>query len=142
GRSGRDVIGGRRTFGHDTLRIAKVNTPRIATPCIVADMVKSKAERLRAARKNAGFESATDAARAFSWTESAYRHHENGTRGFGADAAKKYGRAFKVKPGWLLGLDSVDSGPLVEAPSDESLLVNGCVEAGVWRSSDYWDDER
>lgn len=105
-------------------------------------MPNAKANRLKAAREKAGFESAADAARAFGWTESAYRHHENGTRGFGADAAKRYGRAFKVKPGWLLGLDSVDSGPPAEPPVDESLVVNGSVEAGAWRASEHWNDDR
>jgi SOS-response transcriptional repressor LexA len=101
-----------------------------------------RAERLKAAREKAGFGTASDAARAFGWTESAYRHHENGTRGFGADAAKKYARAFKVKPGWLLGLDNVDSGPPPLPREDDRLVVNGSVEAGVWRASDSWDDER
>src|SRR5579884_4109250 len=76
-----------------------------------------KSERLRAAREKAGYASAADAARAFGWTESAYRHHENGTRGFGADVAKKYARAFKTKPGWLLGLENVDGAPPSPSPS-------------------------
>jgi SOS-response transcriptional repressor LexA len=105
-------------------------------------MSSIKAARLKAAREKAGYSSAADAARAFGWTESAYRHHENGTRGFGADAAKRYGRAFKVKPGWLLGLDNVDSGPPPHPNEDDRLMVNGSVEAGVWRASENWNDER
>jgi phage repressor protein C with HTH and peptisase S24 domain len=101
-----------------------------------------KAQRLRDAREKAGYASAADAARAFGWTESAYRHHENGTRGFGADAAKKYGRAFKVKPGWLLGLENVDGAPPLPSQEDDRLVVNGSVEAGAWRASEYWNDER
>jgi len=102
-----------------------------------------KSERLRAAREKAGYASAADAARAFGWTESAYRHHENGTRGFGADVAKKYARAFKTKPGWLLGLENVDGAPPSPSPSGKDrLVVNGSVEAGAWRPSQYWDDER
>lgn len=105
-------------------------------------MVNLKAERLRAAREKAGFETAVDAVRAFGWKESAYRHHENGTRGFGPDAAKRYGRAFKVKPGGLLGLDRVDDGPPPEPAVEGVLIVNGSVAAGVWRESEYWDDDR
>jgi SOS-response transcriptional repressor LexA len=105
-------------------------------------MASVKAERLKAAREKAGYGSAADAARAFGWREPAYRHHENGTRSFGADAAKKYGRAFKVKPGWLLGLENVDSGPPPQSREDERLVVNGSVEAGAWRASEYWNDER
>jgi hypothetical protein len=47
--------------------------------------VDSRAERLREARKAAGFTSAAEAANRFEWQEAAYRHHENGTRGFGPD---------------------------------------------------------
>lgn len=101
-----------------------------------------KSDRLKAARKRAGFDSAADAARAYGWTESAYRHHENGTRGFGPDSAKKYGRAFKVKPGWLLGIEQVKDDPYIPPLEDDRLVVNGSVEAGAWRSSEEWNDER
>jgi phage repressor protein C with HTH and peptisase S24 domain len=102
----------------------------------------TKAERLRQARIDAKFGSAQEAAEAFGWNPSAYRHHENGTRGFGADAAKKYGRAFKVRAGWLLGLDRVEKDPAQPVSDDDRLVVNGSVEAGAWRSSEYWNDER
>lgn len=106
-------------------------------------MATVKSTRLKQAREKAGYDSAQAAADAFGWNAPAYRHHENGTRGFGADAAKKYGRAFKVKPGWLLGLENVDaSQPLPNRDAGETLVVNGSVEAGVWRASEYWDDER
>ncbi|GLT00107.1 hypothetical protein GCM10007897_14910 [Sphingobium jiangsuense] len=62
-------------------------------------------DRLRAARRSAQFKSAAAAAEAFGWNVSTYRHHENGTRGFGKDHAKAYGRAFGVSAGWLLGLE-------------------------------------
>ena len=61
-------------------------------------------ERLRQARKAAGFASASAAARAHGWNEAAYRHHENGTRGYGIDQAVAYGEAFSVSPTWLLTL--------------------------------------
>jgi phage repressor protein C with HTH and peptisase S24 domain len=102
----------------------------------------TKAERLKRARIDAGFESAQEAAEAFSWNPPAYRHHENGTRGFGADAAKKYGRAFKVRAGWLLGLDHVEKDPAEPSPDEDRLVVNGSVEAGAWRTSEHWNDER
>jgi SOS-response transcriptional repressor LexA len=103
-----------------------------------------KANRLKAAREKAGFESAADAARSFGWKEAAYRHHENGIRGFGADAAKKYGRAFKVTPAWLLALEKADRQvpEVARSASDDTLTVNGSVEAGAWRSSEQWNDER
>jgi phage repressor protein C with HTH and peptisase S24 domain len=101
----------------------------------------TKADRLRQSRKDAGFSSAQEAAEAFGWNPSAYRHHENGTRGFGPDAAKKYGRAFKVRAGWLLGLEHVGREPAQEIEEDR-LVVNGSVEAGAYRSSEHWNDER
>lgn len=61
-------------------------------------------ERLRQARVAAGFKSASAAAREFKWGEAAYRHHENGTRGYGVEQAVQYGEAFKVSPTWLLDL--------------------------------------
>lgn len=63
-------------------------------------------EKLRKARIAAGFKSAAAATEAFGWNVSTYRHHENGTRGFGQDHAKAYGRAFNVSPAWLLGLEA------------------------------------
>lgn len=101
----------------------------------------TKAERLRQARQAAGYGTAQEAIEAFGWSAAAYRHHENGTRGFGPDAAKKYGRAFKVRPGWLLGLEHVQMAAATEI-SEDRLTVNGSVEAGAWRSSEHWNDER
>lgn len=123
--------------------VSAMSIPRVSLRTVLNyPMVTQKAERLRAAREKAGYDSAADAARAFGWKEPAYRHHENGTRGFGPDAAKRYGRAFKVKPGWLLGLDNVSGAPAPDHKEDDRLVVNGSVEAGVWRASEYWDDER
>ena len=47
-----------------------------------------------------------------------------------------------MKPGWLLGLENVDSGPPQQSQREDRLVVNGSVEAGVWRASEYWNDER
>ncbi len=70
--------------------------------CIVVRMTDdAKALRLRTAREKAGYEKAIDAVRAFGWPQSTYLGHENGSRGFKDDAAKKYARAFKVSPEWL-----------------------------------------
>lgn len=59
-------------------------------------------ERLRQARRNAKFETAADAARAFGWKESTYNSHENGNRGFPASRAPSYAKAFRVREEWLL----------------------------------------
>lgn len=94
-------------------------------------------DRLREARIKAGYESAADAARAFGWEIPAYRHHENGTRAFDVEAAKRYARAFRVNPGWLLALDKVEVAP-AEAGRERIVEVTGSVAAGVWRETTEW----
>jgi hypothetical protein len=79
-------------------------------------------ERLKAARAQAGYRSAADACQAYGWKEAAYRHHENGTRGFyDIGNAVRYARAFRVSPAWLLGIDddarAADAIPSVEVLS-------------------------
>lgn len=69
---------------------------------IVAIMARTMGGRLRAARLDAGFGSASAAATRFHWTASTYRAHENGQNDFGPKEAEIYGRSFKVRPAWLL----------------------------------------
>jgi SOS-response transcriptional repressor LexA len=52
-------------------------------------------ERLKKLRIKHGFESAAAVARAFGWTESTYRAHENGSRDISRKAARRYATAFK-----------------------------------------------
>jgi phage repressor protein C with HTH and peptisase S24 domain len=59
-------------------------------------------QRLQFARENAGFENATDAARAFAWNENTYRSHENGERGLRPAVAERYAKAFRTSAAWLL----------------------------------------
>ena len=59
-------------------------------------------DRLAIARRNAGFENATEAARAFAWNENTYRSHENGERGLRLAIAERYARAFDASAAWLL----------------------------------------
>lgn len=94
-------------------------------------------DRLRTARIKAGYDSAAEAARAFGWEVPAYRHHENGTRGITVEAAKRYARAFRVNPGWLLALDKVEVAP-AEASRERIVEVSGSVAAGVWRETTEW----
>lgn len=74
-------------------------------------------ERLKRAREDAGFDTATDFARAFNLNESTYRSHENGTRGLRMDAASRYANLLKINLTWLLTGKS-------EANRRESLKVN------------------
>lgn len=59
-------------------------------------------DRLKEARIRAGYDSASDAAKALGVTQSAYIHHENGTRGIPPKMAEFYAKRFKVTPQWLL----------------------------------------
>lgn len=59
-------------------------------------------DRLKSARKKAGFASARSAANRFGWIVSTYASHENGQTPVPVDAAEVYGRAYKVSPGWIL----------------------------------------
>lgn len=62
-------------------------------------MRKPEAERLKQARLAAGWVTAAEAARAYGWPVSTYLGHENGSRGYRLEDAKKYARAFHVANG-------------------------------------------
>lgn len=86
---------------------------------------KSQNERLREARIQCGFTTAAAAIRHFGWSASTYRHHENGTRGFGSEEAFIYARAFGVTANWLLCLDDV--------VMTEGVPVIASAAIGIWR---------
>lgn len=80
-----------------------------------------EADRLKEARIAAGFATAADAARAIGVKTPTYSRHENGSRGITPDAARLYGRAFKVGPEWILYGRAPEAG----APTEEAVdLVN------------------
>ena len=59
-------------------------------------------ERLREARRAAGFSGPTDAARRFHWKIETYKKHESGGRGITPRVAAIYGKAYRVNPSWIL----------------------------------------
>lgn len=59
-------------------------------------------ERLALARRQAGFETAADAARALGISYPTYAGHENGSSGFKNEAGDQYARKFKVRFEWLM----------------------------------------
>lgn len=84
------------------------------------------AERLRIARRNAGFANASEAAEAFGWKPSTYLGHENGSRGFKLERAVEYARRFGVSPDWLMtgkGGDAPQQVPNGEPAPEGSALV-------------------
>lgn len=65
--------------------------------------LETPAKRLQWAREQHGkYNTPTDAAKAFGWTVSTYLGHENGDRNPSRAAAKRYGRAYRVRWEWLL----------------------------------------
>lgn len=58
--------------------------------------------RLRSARENANYKSASEAARRMNKNVVTYSAHENGGREFDREAAIAYGQHFGVDPAWLM----------------------------------------
>lgn len=109
-------------------------------------------ERLKAARKAAGFRFASEAARHMRVEPPTYLGHENGSRKFDLDAARLYGRHFNVTPAWLIG-EGADAPPGADASHtypdhrDEAALtiglpVVGEVAAGAWLDPEEMDEPR
>ncbi|MBK5949136.1 hypothetical protein CH339_21645 [Rhodobium orientis] len=89
------------------------------------------AERLRAARAEAGLRSARAAALKLGLSPSTYAAHENGQNAFGPEVARRYAKAFGVTAAWLL---TGETEPLEKkgtaAPSPTSVV--GEIARGVW----------
>jgi hypothetical protein len=86
-------------------------------------------ERLVAARKQAGYETAVEAAEAVGVPYGTYSGHENGSSGFRADKGEIYARRFKVRFEWLMR----EIGPMVDpATKDpEAQLRSALLAFGV-----------
>ena len=63
---------------------------------------KEIGNRLKAARKAAGFLSATEAATALGMNYRTYAGHENGNRGISRNTLELYAKRFGVTTDWLL----------------------------------------
>ncbi len=59
---------------------------------------------------DAGFRSGRAAAEALGISTATYAAHENGTRRFGPEEARRYARFFHVTPAWLLAVDDQKPG--------------------------------
>lgn len=86
-------------------------------------LMETMGDRLRQAREKARFSSARQAAIRHGWTVSTYSAHENGQNDFDEDAAREYGRVFRVSAGWLLTGEG-------QSRRDNIVGVKGLVGAG------------
>jgi hypothetical protein len=88
-------------------------------------------ERLRQAREAAGFEKASDAARALDVPVPTYLGHENGSRTF-RPSAEQYARRFGVSLEWLLtGRGHRERRPIVASSEKPTVPIVGYVSAGL-----------
>ncbi|MGA0604979.1 LexA family transcriptional regulator [Phenylobacterium sp. VNQ135] len=84
-----------------------------------------RAERLRRARIDRGFETAAAAADAYGWSRNTYASNENGNAPFSYRRAKEYAAAFGVRPEWLYDA----AGPMTGAAEAGFVQVVGRVGA-------------
>ena len=64
--------------------------------------MESRSDRLRNARRDAGYASVRAACDAFGYHYPTYAGHENGARDFDFDTAERYAKAYKVDVTWLM----------------------------------------
>lgn len=107
---------------------------------------QARAERLKQARKAAGYSSGEKAAARFAWKVNTYKAHESGRNGFGIADARRYAYAFGVSPSWLQTGEGEE--PQKRPPSSGlqmsnapigMIRVTGKVAANTWLSVDDMD---
>lgn len=117
-----------------TKRVLCVNTHRVIISGKDGPM-PSPHERLRKAREEAGYQSASDAARAMGVGETAYYNHENGWRGL-SRGAERYARFFRVSVDWLL----FGKGEMRPRPRNGALALPVMGKVGAGAVVDMPDD--
>ena len=95
---------------------------------------KEIGNRLKAARKAAGFSSAIDAAAAQRISYPTYVAHENGTRGISGKMLELYAKRFGVTTDWLLSGRKDAAGNRYKRKIDEKLSF--IMEATGWKQAD------
>src|ERR1700742_5396774 len=92
---------------------------------MTASGMDGRAQRLRQARLDRGFETAAAAADAFGWSRNTYGSNENGNAPFSYRRAKEYAAAFGVRPEWLYDA----AGAMLPAAADGFVPIVGRVGA-------------
>lgn len=100
--------------------------------------METRSERLKKARRDAGYRTAADAARALGVPYPTYASHENGSRKFEADEAANYAKKFKVEVNWLLLGGTARVLTKVSSPL-ATINVIGTIRAGLWQDADAGD---
>lgn len=103
-------------------------------------MATDMAKRLSTARKAAGFDSGSDAAKSLGVEVPTYLGHENGSRGFKRQNAELYARRYGVNLEWLLtGRGQRERARAAIRGSEPRVVpVVGYVSAGV---ANFYDDQ-
>jgi SOS-response transcriptional repressor LexA len=99
-------------------------------------MNETPADRLRRARINGGYDSASAAAQAFGWNVNTYVSNENGNAPFSFNKARTYAGAFGVSAEWLYtgAGEPVGVSPMPGMrPISRAVPVIGVVQAGLWQ---------
>lgn len=96
-----------------------------------------KKDRLKWARENAGYATASDAAKAMGMPPPTYLHYENGTNGF-LRHAEKFARFYRVNVEWLM---TGRGDPRGKAAVTRDVVVKSSVSAGMWTESAEWPEE-
>lgn len=141
---------------HDELLhcvVTTVNPNRSDLFATTCDM-KTRGERLRWAREQAGYRSARKAALEMDLPYATYNSHERagqpGARDFSPEDAERYARKFQVALGWLItgkgdpkgGGDEVPRQLVPVSGSIGEYVVAGAVEAGSFHEvTEFFDDE-
>lgn len=101
-------------------------------------LMGTRGNRLKDARKRAGFATAREAASALGISYPTYASHENGHRQYEYEEALVYGRKFKVTAEWLL---TGKAGTIVSnvKPALATIPVIGIVRAGLWQDVEAGD---
>jgi SOS-response transcriptional repressor LexA len=106
-------------------------------------LMGDQAQRLRDARRLAGYETAADAARYLGVTYPTYAGHENGSSGFKARTAELYSRKFHVSLDWLLtGRGGMTTEGVIPAEIKiAGLPILGNIQAGHWLETSFVDGD-
>lgn len=105
------------------------------------------AQRLKWAREQKGYKTASSAAGAMDVPYGTYSGHENGSRGIKSEEIERYAKFFKVDPAWLQFGEKPQSNKQLSqniaspAIDTKNVSVIGAAQAGIWTEFENFEDE-